>query len=383
MEYTEVFIPVARHLQTLTPPLLPQQVGGSIKFGVAGFDWEWLRDFKIALVGLRRSGLPHCFSSLREALYSLYSPPQKIDMIDLGDIEIMSDMSVEANAEKVANTLHQILRQGVFPLVFAEDMRYSYWVYSSLKTQYRCISASYILPSANLGDPHAPLSEQNMVGHTFADLTRELSHLSIIGYQNYLTDPHDLVLLDKNYCETLRLGAIRDDVLCAEPLLRDATLLCASVNALRQSDAPAATQPLPNGLYTEEMCRLLRYAAFSNELKSGFVGGFNFANENRAQTANLVGQLLWHIIEGIANRVKEHPLDTKRNFRTVQIEMGKENQQIVFYQGKKTQRWWMEVPTVDGKQKCVIACKSTDYEQARNGTVPVRWLWFYKKISSA
>ncbi|GHT74995.1 arginase [Bacteroidia bacterium] len=345
-----------------------------------GFDWEWLQDFKIGLVGLRPAGVPHSFSPLRESLYSLYLPQKKISIIDLGDIEIVNG-NPEENTEKVACALQQIFRQGTFPLVFTENMRYSYWVYAALKNQFRSISAAYILPHANLGNPHEPLTEQNVVGHTFADLTRELSHLSLLGYQSYLTNFKDVQLLDKNYCETMRLGVIRDDIQRAEPLLRDAMLLCASVNALRQSDAPAATQPSPNGFYTEEMCRLLRFAAFSNELRACCIGGFNFVNDLNAQTTNLVAQLLWHVIEGIANRVKEHPLNNKNNCRCHQVEMGKDNQQIVFYQGNITQRWWMEVPSAGKEQNRVIACSQSDYKQAAHGEIPDRWLWFFKKFA--
>jgi hypothetical protein len=379
MEYSDIFIPVSEHLQYQQRLAHPKHSNG-ISFAVQGFDWEWLHDFKIGLVGLRTAGMPHCFAPLREALYSLFLPQKKIGIIDLGDIEITTG-SVEENTEKAALGIKQILAQGTFPLVFAENMRYSYWLYEALKSQYCSISAAYIAPTANLGNVQEHLTEQNLVAHTFADLSRELSHLSILGYQIYLTDFKDVQLLERNYCEPLRLSTIRSDMNKAEAVLRDATLLCANVGAMRQSDAPAALQPSPNGLYTEEMCRLLRFAAFSNELKACFVGGFGFANDIRSQTSMLTAQMIWHIIEGIANRVKEHPLDAKSNCRCVQVEMGSENQHIVFYQGKITQRWWMEIPAAEGAPKRIVACTQADYNQAAHSDVPDRWLWFLKKFA--
>jgi hypothetical protein len=351
----------------------------SIKFAVKGFDWEWLHDFKIALVGLRSSGMPHCFDTLREALYSLYLP-HKINVIDMGDIEIAGG-SIEENTEQTAFALLQVFAGGAFPLVFAEGMRYSHWLYEALKIHCCPISAAYIVPCANLGNASEPLSEENFTAHAIADLTRELSHISIIAWQNYLSNPKDIQLLEKNYCETLRLAMLRSDMHRAEAILRDATLLCANLSAMRQSDAPAAAQPSPNGLYTEEMCRLLRIAAFSNELKACFIGGFNFAADQRMQTAMLAAQMLWHVIEGIANRVREHPLNKKPHCRCIQVEMGSENQQIVFYQGKITQRWWMEIPAPDGAPKRIVACTQADYDQASHGEVPERWLWFLKKFA--
>jgi arginase family enzyme len=378
MEYSDIFIPVNEHLQHFQK-VTPATNVNDIKFAVRGFDWEWLSDFKIGLVGLRSSGVPNCFNLLRESFYSLYLP-QKISVIDLGDIEIAGG-SIEENTERTAFALQQILLYGTFPLVFAENMRYSYWLYEALKIEHCPMSATYILSTGNVGAASEPLSETNFVAHTFADLMRELSHLSILAYQNYLTNFNDIQLLEKNYCETMRLSAVRSDMNRAESVLRDATMLCVSVGAVRQSDAPAVLSPSPNGLYTEEMCRLLRFASFSSELKAAFVGGFCLANDIRSQTAMLAAQMLWHIIEGISNRVKEHPLDAKPNCSCVQVEMGSENQQIVFYQGKKTQRWWMEVPAGAGAPKRIIACTHADYEQAAHGEVPDRWLWFLKKFA--
>jgi arginase family enzyme len=379
MEYSDIFIPAQEYIQQYQKVTHPHN-GNTIKFAVRGFDWEWLRDFKIALVGLRAAGMPHCFDGLRTALHGLYMPA-KINVIDVGDIEISAG-SVEENTEHAAYALQKIFAEGVFPLVMSENMRYSYWLYEALKSQYYSIAIAYIAPTANLGSSQQPLSEANIAAHTFADLGRELSHLSILGWQNYLTDPDDVLVLEKNYCETMRLSAVRSDMDRAEAALRDSSMLCADLSAMRQSDAPAAAMPSPNGLYTEEMCRLLRFAAFSNELKACFIGGFNLTNDIRSQTAMLAAQMIWHVIEGIANRIKEHPLEEKSNCRCVQVEMGSENQQIVFHQGKLTQRWWMEVPAaMEGAPIHIVACTQADYNQAVHGEVPDRWLWFFNKFA--
>lgn len=381
MEYSDVFVPVSEHLQKYQTLVHSRRQGGNaIAFGVQGFDWEWLGDFKIGLAGLRRGGRRHCLSPLRRALYSLYLPVQKIGVIDLGDIEI-PDGSVEAGVEQISHTLHQILAQNVIPVVFAENMRWSHYLYAALKGRHSGVSAAYIAPSANMGSAQEAIGEHNYVGHALADLSRELSHLSLLGCQNYLTDPNDAEWLAKNYCECLRLSIVRGDMERAEAVLRGASLLCVSVNAMRQSDAPAASAPSPNGLYTEEMCRLLRFASFSDELKGCFVGGFNFDRDHRSQTAMLAAQMIWHIIEGIAGRVSEHPLAPKPHCRCVQVEMGRENQHIIFYQGKLTRRWWMEVPAGEGGQARIVACAQSDYEQAARGDVPERWLFFLKKFA--
>jgi hypothetical protein len=376
MEYTEIFIPVPEHLQKANAAKSAERLGNSMKFGVKGFEWEWLNGFKVALVGLRKSGAPNSFSALREELYALFVPAKSVAIIDLGDIEM--DVATAA-AEKISYVLQKIFAEGVFPIVFSENMCNAEGVYDAVKAQHKNVSATFVLPHANLGNAQEPLSNENFLAHIMSDCGRELSTLNVVGYQSYLTSPSDVKALGKQYCELVRLGAVRDNMLCAEPLLRDADMLCAGVNAVRQCDAPAAVDALPNGMHAEEMCRLLRYAAFSDKLKTCYLGNFNLANDVQRQTAKLVAQLIWHIIEGLAYRVGEVPTKSKM-CRRLQVQMGKE-QHILFYQSKVTDRWWMSVP-IDGTQhEAPIPCLREDYDKAAHGEIPDRWLWFYKKLS--
>ncbi len=379
MEYSEIFIPVPEHVQKANVAKSAERLGNSVKFGVKGFEWDWLSTFKIALVGLRKSGAPNSFSALREELYALFTPSKAVAVIDLGDIEIATTTS--AASEKISYVLQRIFAEGVFPIVFAENMHSSTCVYDAVKAQRKSVSAAFVLPHANVGSAQEPLSGDNFLAHLMADYGRELGTLNVLGYQSYLTSPSDVKALQKQYCELLRLGAIRDNMLSAEPLLRDADLLCTAVNAVRQCDAPAATDASPNGLYAEEMCRLLRYASFSDKLKSCYLGSFCLSNDAHGQTAKLVAQLIWHIMEGFAYRVGDHPAKSKM-CRKLQVQMGK-GQQILFYQSKASDRWWMSVP-VDGTQDdVIIPCLIGDYEKSTRGEIPDRWLWFYKKLAVA
>ncbi len=377
MEYSEIFIPVPEHIQKANAAKSAERVGNSMKFGVKGFEWEWLSGFKIALVGLRKSGAPNSFSALREELYALFSPSKTTSIIDLGDIEVAS--KTEAASEKISYVLQKIFSEGVFPIVFAENMHSSVCVYDAVKSQHRNVAATFVLPHANIGSAQEPLSGDNFLAHLMTDYGRELATLNVVGYQNYLTSPSDVKELGKQYCELVRLGVIRDNMMYAEPLLRDADLLCAGVNAVRQCDAPAAINASPNGLYAEEMCRLLRYATFSDKLKACYLGCFSLANDIQNQTAKLVAQFMWHLIEGFAYRTGDEPAKSKM-CRKFQVQLGKE-QQITFFQSKATDRWWMAVPTDTSDQEHIVPCLREDYDKAAHGEIPDRWLWFYKKMA--
>ncbi|MGL4909331.1 MAG: hypothetical protein ACRC3G_08345 [Bacteroidales bacterium] len=375
MEYGDIFIPVSE-------PLQKQQFGGNserinnhLKFGIAGFEWEWLGKFKIALIGLRKVGAPNSFTPFREALYRLYAPTKMSAIIDLGDIEL----TTTTNNERVTYALQKVFSQGLLPLVFCENIHSSTIVYDALKVIKKKTVASFILPHANLGDSAQPLCEGNTLAYFLRDSKRELEALNVLGYQSYLTASLDIQQLQSQYCELLRLGVIRDAPTIAEPLLRSTHLIALALNAIRASDAIAANQPQPNGLYAEEACRIMRQVALSNSMTAVYIGGFSLLNDQYGTSAKLIAQLIWHVIEGHGLRINESP-DVENSCRKIEVQIG-QGQKIVFYQGKITQRWWMQVP-IQTNTTCVIPCLSHDYDKAAHGEIPTRWLWFYKKMDN-
>jgi hypothetical protein len=379
VEYSDIFIPVAEHLQVSGAAKLSERWGSRIKYGVKGLDWAWLGDFRVALVGLRKHGAPNSFVALREELYALFAHEKSLPIIDLGDVEVAPAGAGDASGEKVTCALHKLVAAGIFPVVFGENMPGASNVYDAIKSHRKDVTATFILPSASLGNAQEPLSGSNVLAHFMTDYGRELETLNVLAYQSYLTSPADMQSLGNRYCELLRLGVVRENIMHAEPLLRDADVLCAGINAVRQCDAPAAVDPSPNGLYAEEMCQLLRLAAFSDKLKACYLGNFSLANDSQRQTAKLVAQLIWHVADGLACRVNDNPTEPK-TCRRLQIEMGGKDQQLVFYQSKITDRWWMAVPADKSSTIHIIPCERNDYEKALRLEIPDRWLWFYKKF---
>jgi formiminoglutamase len=382
MEYNDIFIPVAEHLQMSGATKSHEQWGRRIKYGVKGFDWAWLRDFKVALVGLRKQGAPNSFVALREEFYALFAHGKSLPVIDLGDIEVATLSADDASSEKATYGIQKLISEGIFPIIFGENISGASNVYDAVKAHRKSVAATFILPSACMGNAQETLSDSNVLSHFMVDYGRELETLNVLAYQGYLTPPADIQRLSDCYCEFVRLGVVRENIKCAEPLLRDADVLCAGVNAIRQCDAPATIDPSPNGLLAEEMCQLLRLAAFSDKLKACYLGGFSegAANDAQRQTAKVIAQLIWHITEGFAYRVNDDPTEPT-TCRKLQIEMGGKEQQLVFYQSKITDRWWMAVPVDKSSTVHIIPCERNDYEKALRLEIPDRWLWFYKKFT--
>ncbi len=208
-----------------------------------------------------------------------------------------------------------------------------------------------------------------------------LRHFTALAHQSYLTPPGDLELLKARYFECLRLGSLREDMTLSEPLLRDADYVWFDLNAIRVADAPQTRSQEPNGLYAEEACRLLHYVALSNKTKVLFIYGYNSLSA-KSITARLLAQLVWHVAEGLAVRVKEELSAAPGNptFKEIMVDMGVRGQELYFMHSTITQRWWFKI--VDNKEhESWIPCSPADYQTACRGEVPLRWLWYYQKLN--
>ncbi|MDR0692059.1 MAG: hypothetical protein LBF69_03365 [Prevotellaceae bacterium] len=210
-----------------------------------------------------------------------------------------------------------------------------------------------------------------------------LTDFSALAFQTYLTPATVLRELDNRYCETLRLGAFRNNPEAAEPVLRDADYVWFDLSAVRASDAPSTVHPGPNGLYAEEACQLGHYIGLSNRAKVLFLFGYKSHLCASSRTAQLAGQLLWHVAEAAATRIYEK-IETgvagRPEFKEIIVDMGQQGQALHFVNSLTTRRWWMKVPVARASAQW-ISCLSTDYDTACRGEIPLRWLWYYQKLN--
>jgi formiminoglutamase len=64
--------------------------------------------------------------------------------------------------------------------------------------------------------------------------------------------------------------------------------------------------------------------------------------------------------------------------------MPSEPSSISFYKSKMSEKWWMEVPYPQGKEKyarnSIVPCSYTDYQLATKGEVPERFISTLAKL---
>ncbi len=223
--------------------------------------------------------------------------------------------------------------------------------------------------------------------HPFNALTFDRGDLPVymcnIGYQSYYVSRKDLEFFRTEHLEAYRLGEVRAGNICeSEPVIRDSDLLSISMNAVKYSDAPGASNASPNGFSGEEICQISHYAGLSHRCRS--VGIFDMVPQNdlRDITAKLAAQVVWYFIEGVKRRNVDNPRDAVQNFKKYVIYFDQLHHNLCFYKNIKTERWWMEVPSLNNDRESeIISCTRDDYAKASEQEIPDRWWKMYQRIN--
>jgi arginase family enzyme len=201
------------------------------------------------------------------------------------------------------------------------------------------------------------------------------------GHQAYLTDKHNLELINKLFHHAIRLGEVRTDLRKIEPVIRDTDLLSFDISCVRQSDAPGYFRPTPNGFYAEEACQISRYAGTGDNVRAFGIFEINTRIDINNHTAAVAAQMIWHFIDGVECRIIENPSDLDSNFKTFIVGHTDLDYDMTFYKSMNTERWWLEIPSIKGEEPVIISCSNDDYQLACNHEVPDIWWKNFQKLS--
>ena len=208
-------------------------------------------------------------------------------------------------------------------------------------------------------------------------------HICNLGYQSYYVSQQDLDYFNDMHFEAYRLGEVRERNLReSEPVIRDSDLLAISMDAIKYSDAPAASNVSSNGFTGEEICQIAFFAGLSHRCRS--LGIFDMLPQNDIQdiTARLAAQMAWYFIEGIKKRNPDSPCDHVQNFKKYLIYFDQLHYNLCFFKNSQTERWWMEVPSAtNNDDSIIISCTQEDYMKAAEQEIPDRWWKTYQRIN--
>lgn len=366
------------------------RIGDLIAHPDENFDEDGLSGFNAVIFGvnedrhsINNEGSAKAPDEIRRYLYQLSAGKKPLSIADLGNIPAGNEVKDTYFAVKA--TVYRLLKSGTIPVILGGSQDLTYAAYQGFEDFERIINLVGIDARFDNDRTDEDPDSRSYLSKIIYRKPNFLFNFSNIGYQTYFIDPEEIRLLDNLFFDAVRLGEVRDDIAETEPIIRNADFLTFDVSAVRQSEAPGNGNASPNGFYGEEVCQLTRYAGLSSKLSC--IGFFevNPLFDHRGQTAHLAAQMIWYFFEGLAYRTDDYPGEDKSGFIKYIVNADGQNNDLVFYKSKATDRWWMELPVCREKEQklfrhIMVPCSYGDYVKACSNDIPDRWWKAYQKL---
>lgn len=297
--------------------------------------------------------------ALREHLYAMADVRLQASIVDLGALP-HDPATHSALVEQLVGGLCQ---HGHTLLLLGAAQNLSNAVLRGLKARANNLSLCAISPGMGLdAAPHDALGGQ-------------LHDFCLMAHQSYYTSQQLVQSLRDRHFDLMRLGQIRADHRTAEPTFRGSDAVSFDLRAVRAADCPSHT--LPNGLHAEEACQLAHYAGSADRVAAVVIHGLSPSPPD--QVHNLVAQIAWHIMEGIALRRHEHPATAPTRFKKFIVSTPMASD-LIFYRSNLAATWWMEMHPAHLAEPVLIPCSQADYAQACQQELPERWLRNFSRL---
>jgi formiminoglutamase len=345
---------------------------------------------QIALIGVEESRnaanqamAPGGPDMVRHYLYKLRNGSFKLNIADLGNIS--QGHTVEDTYIALTEVLVELFEHNVVPVIIGGSQDLTWACYKAYEKLKRIINIVAIDQRFDIGNEGDELHSGSYLKKIIVQQPNYLFNFSNIGYQTYFVDHETIKLMDNMFFDAHRLGAIRHNLAEAEPVIRNADLLTFDIGSVRASDAPGQAFPSPNGFFGDEVSQLTRYAGLSENLTSIGFFEYNPRFDPRGFTAHLIAQMIWYFFEGFYHRKNENPALNQNNFIKYFVPVDSNDNGIVFYRSKNTDRWWMEIGTKHNIKEeflrhNIIPCSLKDYNTASENDLPDRWWKAFQKL---
>jgi arginase family enzyme len=322
------------------------------------------------------------YQAIREEIYKLKKVSSALKIADFGNLKTGKNRSETLFIlQEVCSLLFQMK---INVLIIGASQPLTIAPFRSIKEFENDINLVHIDSKIDLTTPDEPRSEEAYLNEIIENDASHLYNISCIGHQSYFVDQKQLNRLSELYFEHFRLGTVRNNLEEIEPVIRDADLVSFDMGAIKAADAPAVKNNSPNGFFSDEACRLARYAGISDRVRSFGIFELDTTLDISGRTSKLAAQMVWYYMEGFINRKHEYPQTSLDDCIKYIVEIDEIEIPIVFYKSNKTKRWWIEINSLpesaDNKVSVVSSCSETDYFKACNNEIPDKWWINFKKL---
>ncbi len=315
---------------------------------------------QVALVGTEEA----IGQQVREYLYRMEGAFPEATVADLGHFR-------RGDAASLRAVVFDLVSAGILPIVIAAEDELARAHFLAHEDTKSAVSLAVVDEQLRMADATTSSTEQCVYTPLLQPRHPRLFHFGLIGYQIHQVPEAWIHYLTEQHFDVLRLGKSRTALEEAEPILRDADLLCFHLAALKAAEAPAVLRPSPSGYTWEEACQLCRYAGMSDKLTSFGIYGFY---KPCAQTAHGIAQMIWYFLDGFFNRKGDFPISTD-GLKEYVVDFRDLNFQLTFWKSTRSGRWWLQAPSASAAhhgRHYLIPCSFQDYEAACREELPDR-----------
>lgn len=325
---------------------------------------------------MRNAATSNAPDEIRKKLYQLKKGVGGYRIIDLGNLNPGHDL--DETYVRISEVCRILLEGNVLPIIIGGSHDLDYGQYTAYESMEKLISFLNVDAYLDLEDKRDSIANRKHVHKILLHEPNYLFSYTHLAYQTYLIDPSSVAVLEKLYFEAFRIGQIRSNISEMEPTIRNADMLSFDITSIRSSDAPGNADAQPFGLTGEEACQICWYAGLNEKLSSiGFYEYNPDLDDVHKKTASVVATMVWYFIEGFCHRKNEQNFRSN-DFLKYVVSMPGETETLTFYKSKFSEKWWMEVPYPNGKERyarnSIVPCSYNDYQTAVKGEIPERYI---------
>src|SRR5687767_11374404 len=343
----------------------------------------------MAIIGIKEErgnlenvGAAQGADEIRKKLYNLKRGNGAYKIVDLGNLNIGHDLG--ETYTRVSEVCRMLLENNVLPILIGGTHDLDYGQFCGYETLEKLVSFLNVDAFLDLEDQENSPENRKHIHKVLLHEPNFLFSYTHLAYQSYLIDPLSVSVLEKLYFEAFRIGQLRTNIQEIEPAIRNADMLAFDVTSIRSSDAPGNANAQPFGLTGEEACQICWYAGLNEKLSSiGFYEYNPTFDDVHKKTASVVATMIWYFIEGYHHRKNESNFKSN-DFIKYTVSMPVDPETIQFYKSKFSEKWWMEVPYANGKERysrnSIVPCSYGDYQTAVKGEIPERYISTLAKL---
>lgn len=341
------------------------------------------RGSQIAIFGVKESrgtvmntGASRGPDEIRRKLYQLKKGVGGHRIVDLGNLNPGHDL--DETYVRISEVCRILLENNVLPIIIGGSHDLDYGQYTAYEAMEKLISFLNVDAYLDLEDKRDAIPNRKHIHKILLHEPNYLFSYTHLAYQTYLIDPLSVAVLEKLYFEAFRIGQMRSNLTEMEPTIRNADMLSFDITSIRSSDAPGNADAQPFGLSGEEACQICWYAGLNEKLSSiGFYEYNPDIDDAHKKTASVVATMIWYFVEGFCHRKNEQNFRSN-DFLKYVVSMHGDHETMTFYKSKFSEKWWMEVPFPNGRERysrnSIVPCSYSDYQTALKGEIPERYI---------